>query len=403
MDKMHYAEMTHNLEQLIGSKEIESKKIYLFGHCNATEELIMMLLQRGYQVQAILDNNVAKHGMEFKGIPIASPDLITKEQLDQVIVCIVARAYAAMKKQLCELGYNGRVVQLVNYDSYAEYSLEPDIISKRMERVKNGITKLQELRCEYPESFIVFCPFSALGDVYFAMSYLSYFLQHRNIKKYVVCVVGKGCADVARLWDAERIKLLHQHEMDEMIQASLYAEDKDFFIAHHDRPYVINLAKALYIKKIPLDSLYRCGVFGLDKECTPMKPTHHLPCKFAEIVNGKSVILSPYAKSVTNISMEYWEKIIKFYSQKNYRIFTNVVGAEVALKGTLRLELPLGEMKSAAEKAGTFIGLRSGLCDVIRDAKCKKIALYPDCYYSDTKWKMNEIYYLEGWENVVVK
>ena len=59
-------------------------------------------------------------------------------------------------------------------------------------------------------------------------------------------------------------------------------------------------------------------------------------------------------------------------------------------------------MRSVVERAGTFIGIRSGLCDVIREADCRKIALYPDCYYSDTKWKVEEIFHLDTFENIVV-
>ena len=47
--------------------------------------------------------------------------------------------------------------------------------------------------------------------------------------------------------------------------------------------------------------------------------------------------------------------------------------------------------------------IRSGLCDVIREASCQKIALYPDYYYCDTKWKAIDMYRLESWENIVVE
>ncbi len=59
-------------------------------------------------------------------------------------------------------------------------------------------------------------------------------------------------------------------------------------------------------------------------------------------------------------------------------------------------------MKSVVERAGTFIGIRSGLCDVIRTADCHKIALYPDYHYCGTRWTAAEIYAIEGFENIVV-
>ena len=60
-------------------------------------------------------------------------------------------------------------------------------------------------------------------------------------------------------------------------------------------------------------------------------------------------------------------------------------------------------MKSVVERAGTYVGIRSGLCDVIRDVNAKKVAFYPDYNYSDTKWKAIDIYALAGWENIIVR
>lgn len=34
--------------------------------------------------------------------------------------------------------------------------------------------------------------------------------------------------------------------------------------------------------------------------------------------------------------------------------------------------------------------------------RCRKIALYPDYNYSDTKWKAIDMYAIGDWENVVV-
>ena len=59
--------------------------------------------------------------------------------------------------------------------------------------------------------------------------------------------------------------------------------------------------------------------------------------------------------------------------------------------------------REAVERAGIFVGIRSGLCDVLRTADCKKVALYPDYYYCDTRWKSIDMYSIEGFQNIVVK
>lgn len=78
------------------------------------------------------------------------------------------------------------------------------------------------------------------------------------------------------------------------------------------------------------------------------------------------------------------------------------MGDETPLAGTKAISPQIDELKSVVEQAGTFVGIRSGLCDVIKYAECDKIALYPDYNYCDTKWKAIDIYFLDGWKNIVV-
>lgn len=403
MDKAHYQELIENLNYLEQKKVLQNKNIYLFGHCNATEVLAETLLGRAYTVQGILDNNVSKQGTSYKGIPVVAPDQVLFADWNKTVVCIAARAYAAMAKQLARIGFAGRVEKLVDYNSFAEYSLSVETVNRKRERLERGIGQLKKFQEKYSGFFRVYCPFGALGDVYYAMAYLPYFLKKKGISKFVVLVIGRACGSVVEMFGAEHVEILTQREMDEQLQAVLYTGDKNAFIAHQDRPYVVKLYKALYFKMIPLEVLYKCGVYGLPQECIPCKPDRLEQFdRISDVPKGKAVILSPYAKSVTNIPQEYWQKIITYYTEQGYRIYTNAVGEEETLPGTLRIEAKLSQMQSVVEWAGIFIGLRSGLCDVIKEADCKKIALYPDCYYSDTKWKMEEIYHLEGWENIVV-
>lgn len=403
MDKVHYEEMVRNLELLFQNNTTPWQSVFLFGHCNATEMLADLFIKKGYHVKAILDNNISKHGMEYKKIPIVPPEILLKEDSKQVLVCITARASASMERQLKQMGYKGIVKKLVDYNSFAEYSFSAETIKKKQERLERGIRLLKKEKEEYPGCYRVYCPFSALGDVYYMMSYLPHFLLKKAIANYVVFTIGNSCKDVAEMFGACNVKALSQTEMDESVQAVLYTSDPEAYIAHHDQPYAVNLVKILYRKKITLESLYKYGVFCLDHSCIPCKPTKWKRYRFlAQIRPGKAVVLSPYAKSVANIPMHCWDSIIEHYKAKDYQIFTNVVGTEAALPGTVRLDVSLAELRSVVEQAGIFIGLRSGLCDVIKETACKKIALYPDCYYSDTRWKTEEIFHLEGWDNVII-
>lgn len=404
MDRVFYEEMVVNLDNLIRKKVIEGKRIFLFGHCHATEKLADLLLDKGFSISAILDNNTAKQGKDYRGIRICPPQIILSESQERTLVCVVARAYAAMADQLKRLGYHGQIRKLVDYNSYAEYSLSSDTLIRKKQRVERGLGLLHNLEQVYPDHFKILCPFSALGDIYFTMSYLPYFIQQRKIKQWVIGVIGKACAEVVKIFGKYTVEVFSQRDMDETIQATLYTRDENTFIPHQDRPYVVNLSKVLYIKCIPLEQIYCCGVFGLPVSTKPYVPVclksyPHLE----QIIPQKTVILSPYAKSVTALKTDVWRDIIDHYKSRGYLCYTNTVGEEEPLPDTQSISPSIAEMQSVVEYAGTFIGIRSGLCDVIREASCRKIALYPDYYYCDTKWKAIDMYALKGWENIVVE
>ena len=403
MDKPHYEEMLTNVNILTQSGQFQGKEIYLFGHSNATETLVDLLHDREYVVSGILDNNRSKQGDRYNGILILPPEEILRGEQSEKIVCIAARAYEAMVRQLRQLGYNGKIEKLVDYNSFAEYSLSENTIIKKKERLDRGILQLNHIREKYSGHFLVLCPFSALGDIFFTMAYLPHFLASRHIEDCVVCVPGGACRQVAELFDTYPVEAYAQKDLDELIQACIYTEDGNSYIAHQDRPYVVNLHKALYIKCIPLETIYKCGVFGLPRETVPYRPVcwRDYP-DLDNIVPGKAVIFAPYAKSVTTFDEVFWQPIVADFQERGYQCLTNVAEGEKPLTGTRGISPRISEMLSVVERAGTFIGVRSGLCDVLRYARCRKIALYPDYNYSDTKWKAIDMYAIDGWENLVV-
>ncbi len=404
MDKAHYDEMINCIEDLIAVSAFDGRYIYIFAHCEASLTLTDELMARGITPAMIFDNSKEKWGIEYKNVTVGKPQLLSESDSDQAIVLVATRFYEAIKAQLLAMGFNGRIVKVVDYNTYSEYSLSDETIARKMERVKAGKDSIDALRKDKADAFLIFCPFSALGDIYFCMSYLPAFLKVRGIEDVVVCVVGNACRKVAQLFDVGncRIEVFSQNVLDSMVQAALYYRDENTFIAHQDRPYVINLHKALKIRCIPLEQIYRCGIFGLSHDVKPVIPTRWREYKdLADIPEGKAVVLSPYAKSVTAMPDKLWEMIADTYLAQGYNVYTNVVGDEKVIRGTLAISPDISQMRSVVERAGIFIGIRSGMCDVLRTAQCRKIALFPDYYYGDTKWKAIDMYRLEEFENVV--
>lgn len=404
MEKKLYEEMLDNVNKLEAVTDLSSKTILLFGHCNATLELIDLLESKGLKTVAILDNSAVKEGLEYKEAVVINPmnigEYVGDNHETDSIVLITSRFYASMLQQLREIGYKGKVRKVIDYNTYADYSLSEETISRMKIRERQGNDLLQKLYEKYDECFKVFCPFNAIGDVYFMMSYWEAFAKERVIKREVFCVLNNELVDVIRMFGDYPVEVYSQRDLDEMVQSVIFTKDENSFIAHQDRPYVVNLSYALYIKKIPLEKIYCCGVYGLPEDTLSTKPRSDLPIykDIASIPEGKSVIFSPYAKSVIAINPKVWKDAVNYYTDKGFKCYTNVVGDEKTLEGTEAISPSLLELRSVVEKAGTFIGIRSGLCDILREANAKKIAIYPDYNYCDTKWKAIEMYYIEQFD-----
>jgi len=404
MEKKLYDEMVENVNKINDEMALSEKKIFLFGHCNATLELIDLLESKGLKATGILDNSDIKQGQEYKDAVVIYPrqieELTSKNPANDSVVLITSRFYAAMLQQLRELGYEGPVRKVIDYNTYAEYSLSVDTMSRMKARERHGAELLEELSKKYDQHFKVFCPFNALGDIYFMISYWPAYAKKRSLERVVFCVSNPVLADVIHMFGDYPVEAYEQKELDAMIQSVIYTQDENCFIAHQDRPYVVNLSKALYIKRIPLEQIYCCGVYGLPVGTVPDKPNSnlHIYNDIASIPESKAVIFSPYAKSVTAIDHKVWEEAVNYYTGAGYKCYTNVIGDEKPLDGTDAISPSLLEIRSVVERAGTFVGIRSGLCDILREANAKKIALYPDYNYCDTKWKSIEMYNIEQFE-----
>jgi hypothetical protein len=265
-----------------------------------------------------------------------------------------------------------------------------------------GADVLRKIRETHPSQFLVVCPYNALGDVYQALSFLPEYCRKNGIEDSVIIVEGNACRQIAELFEVGNLVVLDSAAMDELVQAVLFVKEKNCIIAHHERPYTNNIIRYLDKHFLSFADFYRCGVYGLEKAVKPALPAGNKAFENAQrIEKGNTVILAPHAKSVVQLPDAYWEALACDFRQKRYLVCTNVAGDEAPVKGTMPLFVPINQMVSAAEYAGLFIGIRSGLCDILSVARCRKIVVFPDCHYSTTSVKVDEFFEMPGWEKIV--
>jgi hypothetical protein len=402
MEQRRKVEMIRALDARLDTRSFDGRVVFLFGHCNATEEMADYLLARGVAPAAIFDNSQSKRGLLYREIAILPPEQIQGYTAENSIVLIASRFFAEMCAQLRRLGYAGEVVQVVEYDSFAEFSLSDETLERRTARIYRGMKTLERLRARFPLRHLVVCPNDALGDVYWAMSFLPAYRKKRSIDEVAIVVIGDACRQVAEMFGAVDVAPLGHAEMDELVQAIIFVREGNAIIAHHDRPYTDNIIKWLDKHFLSFIDYYRCAVYGLPKDTPPALPTGRSPFDdYAEIPKGRSVILSSHAKSVLELPEDFWVNIAEDYARQGYAVFTNVTGDDEPIRGTQALRAPVSQMIAAAEYAGTFIGIRSGLCDVVHTANCRKIVVFPDCFYSTTPHKVEDFFALPGWEKIV--
>lgn len=96
------------------------------------------------------------------------------------------------------------------------------------------------------------------------------------------------------------------------------------------------------------------------------------------VIKGKTVILTPVAHSVSNLDLDFYERLAKRLKEYGYQVFTNLSSdKEKEIRGTKRLVCGLERIVEIAEYCGYLIGVRNGLMDLVSLSNCKIVALYP--------------------------
>ncbi len=403
MQENHKQEMIVTLEKY--ASVCRASSVVIFGHCNAAQEMLDYLQGQKMTVSCYLDNNPQKQGEILDGIPVYPPQYIENFSKENSLVLIITKFYWEMASQLRTLGYEGEIIQVVEFQSFQSFSLEDAVFHQKMKRVEEGYSLLQEVKFLKPQDFLLICPFAALGDVYWAMAYWEAYCSKEGISSCTIAVVGNGCREVASSFGYECILVLEEKKMDALVQAVVFTQEKQALIAHHDRLYTDTSLKVVSLQYMSFTDFYREVIYALPQDTKPASPSVKKTLSQESkrlIEKGNTVIVSPYAHSIVEVPLSFWENLVVEYQEKGFLVLTNVASGQAPLSRTQELSLPLNEMISAVEWAGHFVGMRSGLCDLLHGASCKKTLVFPSCYFSGTNYQVSDFFALEGWEIKVI-
>lgn len=122
-----------------------------------------------------------------------------------------------------------------------------------------------------------------------------------------------------------------------------------------------------------------------------------------QLVPGRTVLIAPYAgkHDLWDIPISFYEKLARRLREEDFIVCTNSSNPrrEPAISDTIPLLVPHRLVRAFCEKAGYFIGLRSGLCDMISGARdCKKVILYGNMPIPSLTASHREFFSLNGME-----
>lgn len=374
-----------------GAKEgrFAQRKVLIFGCTLYARDIREALQEQGISLTAILDNNPQKAGGTCLGVPVYLPEKYFEENPGEVLVILCSKYHREMAAQLEELGCNSD--SWMNIPVQESKKGEEDSLKNLQGKLKlaeDGYRSYQELRANDPADFWLFlCPYPGTGDIYMACMYLDAYLEREGIRDYAVVVTAESCRRTAALFGIEDIRKVSQEELDGMLRAWEFFGTEKMRI----KPLLYwgwRTKRYLYADEYPqitFNEMFMYDVFDLTPAAKKKRLNVDGESRYTQelfeelqLQPHKTVIMAPYAGSfVSEMGMEVWEELAETLMQNGWSVATNCSGdKEKPVSGTTAIWFPYKEAVSVLEYAGAFIALRSGLCDIISQAACKKVILY---------------------------
>jgi len=356
---------------------LNGKEIYFFGASDNTKQLISIIKKKGYETKGIIDNDHMKQGGFMCGRLINSVESI--EIKKNSLVFIYSFFDMEMIGQLLSIGWEIRQIICLSDKEYSTfYYLNEARLGRKIYK-----------KIEFPESteMMFICPYTGTGDIYLIGCFWKEYIRRINIQSYRFVVVSKACAKVAKLFDIENIHVISSVECEQLIRYYMMFPEKLNIKILNDGWAQINANQTEWFrgyKGLYFMNLFRKFVFSLPDDIVPVHPelknvSTSINSIFDEkkLKQNKTIVISPYSNTLADLPWLFWERLAKKLQELDYKVCTNSSGdEEPPIKNTQGVFFSLDVAPQFIEKAGYFIGVRSGFCDVISGAKAKKVVLY---------------------------
>ena len=397
----YWKKLKNGLDYLIAEHKLEKKQIYVLPADEYAITVIEYLRENNFEVTAILDTRSELVGQKLCGVPITEvEDSLCPFYPDKQVVLETSywNMTLIVKLDFIECWHNDRRFLICEDIPDKKPAKSIGCFRKIGARIKNcapinifrksrlnrkAQSKLDELALTSTGKQYLF-PHASIGDIFILGTYLS----QNNSKfrvPFTLIVVGNACKKIAIKSGFEHVISIDQSTMDMLLSYKMFmGEDLESVeILHYDFLGRCICNPLFDQKKITFYECYKYMVFGeatnfINQSMESQKENVTSYCKRNGIVKGKTVILAPYNKSIPDISPVLWEALARELQTLGYTVITNSAkDLERPVYRTRAVGIPLETINEVVEYAGYFIGVRSGLCDVISGCNAKKIVIFP--------------------------
>lgn len=391
----------NTIEELESAHRLEDARIFLFGMNTPGDRIIQYLGARGYGVEKILDNNPKNQGQTLLGVPVCSPEFLRGTSHDNILVLIASRYYREMCTQLERMGLKegSNIIKLLEFETGIKVSDSQEAFDKAADRLKRCTEVYEQTVKDYEkDTHFLLCPIRANGDMYIAASLMQGLRDKEGIKRLVLITVGGIGKKIAAMFGEEDCHTVSQEQMDALVYITGVLGGSSLRL-HMFYPKAFSygiFANMECYKGLNYMDLTAGGMLGLDIKTLNRTKTWRMQLGIPEQIantgqnrcdlenenfrfSAKDILLAPYANSLPCFSPGFWKKLTEELQNAGYNVYTNSDGdMEPAVEGTKPLFLPIGSMPEAMSGCAGFIAIRNGLCDVLSEASCRKIILYPN-------------------------
>ena len=116
---------------------------------------------------------------------------------------------------------------------------------------------------------------------------------------------------------------------------------------------------------------------------------------------NRVIIINPYSNSMSNLDHSLFEAIAEELTKNGYIVYTNVVGSQLPIKGTMPLNCSVFELYNICNKIPLVISIRSGIVDFLISCHCKFFVVYFGENNTNTQNFFN-IFKLNAWNKGTV-